>query len=397
VHAIYTPLKQYLKVSERELPGLLANEEILIKGNRLLTPLLDESSFGGSYIDIKANKININIVDSSKKDDIMSKPVMKEYLNLLSFKKVSNSLDKLNTALNELHNMAKRYNATNLTLSNEYEFNKIFIYLNVNYHEKNKEFIDNAEKLYTNLLHIVIKAENKISFNLSSSSSALKTRDIENVIFGGDGLINEDGDQCTAGFWMRQDNFSFLVTAGHCAKDANHTPDGNVRFYSYPDPNFFVGEMTYYEHQEVDKGFILVDNPDILVIPNIKNVVNDTYRALFIIGTVDIDTVGSHICIAGAISHVSCGKVTAINAVSELIGFGKFQGVINTDIVSQSGDSGGPAFQFKDRFPQFVYLVGMLIAGDNVSSIIEPLNMLLDDDMIPVSYSPNLFDFDTPP
>ncbi|CAG8791610.1 23647_t:CDS:1, partial [Cetraspora pellucida] len=32
-HAIYTPLKQYLKVPERELPGLLANEEILIKGN----------------------------------------------------------------------------------------------------------------------------------------------------------------------------------------------------------------------------------------------------------------------------------------------------------------------------------------------------------------------------
>ncbi|CAG8839957.1 22853_t:CDS:1, partial [Cetraspora pellucida] len=162
-----------------ELPGLLANEEILIKGNRLLTPLLDESSFGGSYIDIKANKININIVDSSKENDIMSNPVMEEYLNLLSFKKVSNSLDKLNTALNELHNMAKRYNATNLTLSNEYEFNKIIVYLNVNGYEKNKAFIDNAEKIYPNLLHIVNKAENKISFNLSSSSSALKTRDIE--------------------------------------------------------------------------------------------------------------------------------------------------------------------------------------------------------------------------
>ncbi|CAG8725012.1 7446_t:CDS:1 [Cetraspora pellucida] len=397
VHAIYTSLKQYLKVSERELPDLLANEEILIKGNRLLTPLLDESSFGGSYIDIKANKININIVDSSKKNDIMSNPVMEEYLNLLSFKKISNSLDKLNAALYELHNMAKRYNATNLTISNEYEFNKIVLYLNVNDYEKNKAFIDDAEKLYPNLLHIVIKAKNKISFNLSSSSFALKTRDIKNVIFGGDGLVTESGDQCTAGFWMRQDNFTFLVTAGHCARDATHTPDGNVRFYYYPSPPYLVGEMTYYEYEGVDRGFILVNNSDILVVPNIKNVGNDTYRELFIIGTVDIDTVGSHICIAGANSHVSCGKVTAINMVADIRGFGKFGGVINTDIVCQDGDSGGPAFQFKDRFPRYVYLAGILIAGEGNLSIIEPLNKLLDDDMIPVRYNPNLFDFDTPP
>ncbi|CAG8825907.1 10352_t:CDS:1, partial [Cetraspora pellucida] len=228
-------------------------------------------------------------------------------------------------------------------------------------------------------------------------SSALKTRDIEKVIFGGDILISEDGDQCTAGFWVRQDNFTYLVTAGHCALNNTHTPDGNVRFYHDTNPPYFVGEMTYYKYQEVDYGFILVDNPEILVIPNIKNVRNDTCRELFIIGTVDIDTINSHICIAGAFSYVSCGKVIAINTVVGIRGFGNFEGVIVTDIVSDIGDSGGPAFQFKDRFPRFVYLAGMLIAGDNNYSTIEPLNKILDDDMIPVRYNPILFDFDTPP
>ncbi|CAG8828011.1 22249_t:CDS:1, partial [Cetraspora pellucida] len=227
-------------------------------------------------------------------------------------------------------------------------------------------------------------------------SSALKTRDIEKVIFGGDLLVSEDGDHCTAGFWARQDDSNFLVTAGHCAKDNTHTPDGNVRFYHDTIPRYFVGEMTYYEYQEVDYGFILVDNPEILVIPNIKNV-NGAYRELFIIGTVDTVTVGSQICIAGAFSHVSCGNVTGINVSAELRDGGKLEGAINSTAIVQSGDSGGPAFQFKDRFPQFVYLAGIAIAGGENFSYIEPLNKILDDNMIPVSYNPILFDFDTPP
>ncbi|CAG8855502.1 13523_t:CDS:1, partial [Gigaspora margarita] len=82
---LYEPVAQYLNVSESEVPELLSNQKILTEGNRILTPLLNPSIFGGSYIDIKANKININILDMSQQGIITNNTAMKPYLNLLLF------------------------------------------------------------------------------------------------------------------------------------------------------------------------------------------------------------------------------------------------------------------------------------------------------------------------
>ncbi|RIB20064.1 hypothetical protein C2G38_1222226 [Gigaspora rosea] len=104
---LYEPLAQYLNVSESEVPELLSNQKILIEGNRNLIPLLNSTIFGGSYIDIKANKLNINIVDMSQQGIITNNPAMKPYLKLLSFVQVKNSFDQLNFTFNQLNILEK--------------------------------------------------------------------------------------------------------------------------------------------------------------------------------------------------------------------------------------------------------------------------------------------------
>ncbi|CAG8837437.1 8470_t:CDS:2, partial [Racocetra persica] len=175
-------------------------------------------------------------------------------------------------------------------------------------------------------------------------------------------------------FWVKYDNSTFLTTAGHCAENATRTPDGIVRVYYLPwslnPTSYLIGEMGIYEYHEVDRGFISIDDNSTLVVPSIRNSDDAFYPQLHIIGTVDIDTEGSNICIAG---------------------------VIDTDIVTRGGDSGGPAFQLRKGVPPYVYLAGMLISGDNDSTIIEPLSMILSDGVMPVTFNPDLLDLDARP
>ncbi|CAG8769381.1 23493_t:CDS:2, partial [Racocetra persica] len=66
VRAQLEPFAKLWGVENEKVPELLDREAKLIKIDGKLQPLLNNSYFGGTYIDVKANKININTVDQSK-------------------------------------------------------------------------------------------------------------------------------------------------------------------------------------------------------------------------------------------------------------------------------------------------------------------------------------------
>ncbi|CAG8806935.1 18670_t:CDS:1, partial [Racocetra persica] len=112
----YTPLSQFLNVPESKVPNLVAQQKTLIEGNRQLISLLNGSIYGGSYIDLKENKIIINTKDLSKDDDIKNNIKMKPYRNLLSFVKAKNSLMDLNSTFEKLSILAEQYDMKDLVI-----------------------------------------------------------------------------------------------------------------------------------------------------------------------------------------------------------------------------------------------------------------------------------------
>ncbi|CAG8796292.1 21650_t:CDS:1, partial [Racocetra persica] len=69
VRAQYEPLAELWGVEIKKVPELLQREAKLIMIDGKLQPLLNDLYFGGTYVDVKANKININTVDQSKVEE----------------------------------------------------------------------------------------------------------------------------------------------------------------------------------------------------------------------------------------------------------------------------------------------------------------------------------------
>ncbi|CAG8630430.1 11190_t:CDS:2, partial [Racocetra persica] len=295
----FSLLAKRLNVSASKVPDLLAKGETLIKGNRLLIPLLNESIYGGSYIDLKATKIIINTVDDSKKKIITNNATIKPYLNFLSFVKVSNSLAKLNSNFKELTRLAKHYNVKNFVISNEYKKNNIVIYLN-NSDKLNQEFIKNGKKLNPIIVD-VSKTTKKVAFG-SHNSSALESRAIGIELLGGSGLTQRGGYK-------------------HGFIDFYYAP------WWAPDtilPENLIGSMTMRDINETDRGFILKETNNFDVKPFILNTVSPEFPELGIAGTMFAD-----------------------DSIVGLEGF-IYENVIITDQLGLEGDSGAPVYVYTD-------------------------------------------------
>ncbi|RIB26109.1 hypothetical protein C2G38_2240956 [Gigaspora rosea] len=113
----FGPLARLWNVPNEEVPKLLDLEKILISIDSKLQPLLNGSYFGGTYIDIKAGKINVNTVDQSKVNEIRNK--MKNDQAFLNFIAANNTLSQLNSTFNQTFILAQQFNITNCIISIE--------------------------------------------------------------------------------------------------------------------------------------------------------------------------------------------------------------------------------------------------------------------------------------
>ncbi|CAG8688417.1 26340_t:CDS:1 [Racocetra persica] len=311
---------------------------------------------------------------------------MQPYLNLLSFVKVNKSLSELNSTFEKLLILVKKCGATNFTLSNEYKVNNIVISLSHTDDGRNRAFVDYANKLNP----IIVYSDNskkpkKPKIEMTNNSSILKSRQIEHLVLGGDGIHNIGFTSvCSAGFWVRTTNGStYLASAGHCASNGPFNPDEFVDFYHLPwdseVTDLYIGPMVSHTISGVDRGFILKQN-DIRAVPIIRNTDDTEYPELHIIGTVDLDTVGTIVCKSGYfadISRVQCGEIIAINA--EITMGGEKYSVVKVTNMGCDGNSGAPVHQYLNELLPNVLLAGMLIGGNNHFCEVVPLNLILTE------------------
>ncbi|RIB20604.1 trypsin-like cysteine/serine peptidase domain-containing protein [Gigaspora rosea] len=362
IHAQYEPLAELWEVSVSEVPTLLTIEKNLILVDSILTPILDNSSFGGTYISVKANKVFINTINSSMIPIIKASPKIQPYINLLSFKNATNSTFRLNSSFNELTTLAQNLKANNVMIGINPKFNNIVIYLNQKDNETNKNFIDSATKFYP------IMNYSTSSTNSTTLRSKIEERQIYERILDGEGLHNIFGEQiCSVGPLMK-DNFNqfFYLTAGHCFANQPLNPAGFVDFYHLPwysPPTYdYIGQLEHYSISPYDFGLIHVINPIMLLSAIIKNNDYERYQELFIEDSASVISVGVHLCKSGYTTHVTCGEVTELNAAI-VTDFGtkiKLETIV-FDAISFEGDSGGPVYSNALHLEPFVTVVGIAI------------------------------------
>ncbi|KAF0378370.1 serine protease [Gigaspora margarita] len=301
----FEPLARLWNVSNEEVPRLLDLEKNLISIDSKLQPLLNGLYFGGTYLDIKVGKINVNTVDQSKVDEIRNK--MKNSQDYLNFIAVNNTLSQLNSTFNQTFILAQQLNITNCIISIEPEFNNVVIYLN-----------------------------------------------------GGSKIVSVDQDNrrilaCSAGFWMIKNIEDFIVTAGHCPENFPSL----FYVYSFQDDHL-IGPMNS-RIRPYDMGFIKQTNTNIMLRPVIRQFDHIILRFLqfLIVGSSEITSCGIHICKAGQRTGITCGFVSAFNSVNIVDGRPMMR-TITAPINNYPGDSGGPIFRYNDHNAD---AVGIVVAG----------------------------------
>ncbi|RIB10990.1 hypothetical protein C2G38_2262678 [Gigaspora rosea] len=371
IHAQYEPLAKLWGVSVNEVPNLLDIESNLTMVDSLLTPILDGSCFGGTYIDVKANKIFINTVNSSMIPIVESSPKIKPYINLLSFQSATNSSYHLNYTLYNLTVLAQELKANNVIIIINPKFNNVVIYLNHEDDKTNKNFIDVAAKFYP-----IMNYSSKSFTNSNILEFKIEKRNIQDKVLDGDGLHNIEGNPvCSAGLWMRDannPNKNYLATAGHCARYQPLNNQGFVDFYHIPwifsPPTYrYIGPLTQYSFSPYDFGLIEAICPNTSITTIINNFPSRIYRELFIKEVKSITTIGVHVCKSGYTSYATCGFVLNINA--KIIGLdvdnntSVKEGMMLTNLYFDEGDSGSPVYQYSKSLP-YVPVVGIGIVGE---------------------------------
>ncbi|RIB11395.1 hypothetical protein C2G38_111333 [Gigaspora rosea] len=96
------PLASLWGINDAEVQRYIIIEKNLVLIDKIVKPFLNDSSFGGTWIDVKLNKVFINTVNQSQVPIIKSLPELKNYLNFLEFQPANNSLEYLKFSFNQI-------------------------------------------------------------------------------------------------------------------------------------------------------------------------------------------------------------------------------------------------------------------------------------------------------
>jgi streptogrisin D len=144
---------------------------------------------------------------------------------------------------------------------------------------------------------------------------------------GGDAILSSE--RCSAGFNVMLAGNPFLVTAGHCGKKGSVWKDKDGKQIGTMVESVFPGD---------DYAFVKYDStakPDSSV-----NLYDGTNK-IFTIGT---PTLGQQVERSGSTTGVQKGRITGLNATVNYGNGISVDGLIQTDICAEPGDSGGPLF-----------------------------------------------------
>ncbi|KMS73333.1 streptogrisin [Streptomyces viridochromogenes] len=148
-------------------------------------------------------------------------------------------------------------------------------------------------------------------------------------VAGGD-AITGDGGRCSLGFNVVKGGEPFFLTAGHCTEgistwsDSSGNAIGTNETSSFPDNDYGLVKYT----ADVDH-------------PSEVNLYNGSSQAIS--GAADA-TVGMEVTRSGSTTQVHDGKVTGLDATVNYGNGDIVNGLIQTDVCAEPGDSGGSLF-----------------------------------------------------
>lgn len=185
------------------------------------------------------------------------------------------------------------------------------------------------------------------------------------AFFGGQAILSEDGSgRCTSAFNATDGQDAFVITAGHCTEAIDTWSDGEQ----------IIGDSALVEFPGDDYGLVSVDDPEEL---DPQPAVIDDDEAQPITGITQVP-VGSTVCKTGSTTGTTCGVVQAYDT-TVVYPEGTVRGLIQTDVCTQAGDSGGALFAGDQG--QGIVSGGSAGACEQVGfvSFFQPIDEVLDD------------------
>lgn len=164
-------------------------------------------------------------------------------------------------------------------------------------------------------------------------------------IYDGDGIDNGT-IICSVGFNVVKGGVDYLITAGHCTQGLPYWQG--------------VGPTVATNFPGTDFGLVRNDTWDG---PGDVNHFDGSVTPITAAGDA---TVGEYVCASGKATGVTCGSVTAVNQTVTFNDGTVVRGLIQTNVHTDHGDSGGPLFDGTIG-------LGTVSGGDTVTDFFQPL------------------------
>lgn len=174
--------------------------------------------------------------------------------------------------------------------------------------------------------------------------------DTNGLLLGGD-QITDGSIICSAGFNVLKDGEPYVLTAGHCTQGLPSWQN--------------VGPSMVSQFPKTDYGLVRDDDA---VSRGAIDLYNGNIQPITAVGTA---TVGQHVCASGQTTGMTCGQVTAVGQTVDYGNGDVVYGLIETNVHTDHGDSGGPLFDGPAG-------LGTVSGGDGTTDYFQPLAPVLD-------------------
>jgi streptogrisin D len=168
-------------------------------------------------------------------------------------------------------------------------------------------------------------------------------------VLGGDQIRTSD-ILCSAGFNVTKGDQDYVLTAGHCTQGLPYW-DG-------------LGPSVSSDFPGTDFGLIRNESGDA---PAAIDRYDGTEQPITSVGTA---TVGENVCAAGLATGLTCGQVTGVDQTVDYGNGDVVNGLIQTNVHTDHGDSGGPLFTGSTG-------LGTVSGGDGTTDFFQPLSVSL--------------------
>ncbi|KAF0488026.1 hypothetical protein F8M41_022449 [Gigaspora margarita] len=339
VHAYQHPLAILWEILNDQVNEYLKREDVLAIKEALVSSIMEiigEESFGGIYVDVKANKLIVNINNPA----LENSPLLNPYRDILLFNIVDRSLGELKVQFDQDVGDAKRRNVTNSYIYIDVETNNVILRPNLPPGLNTQPFGPRK--------HV-----------------PMRPRQVRPRVLGGEGIFNRDlrhrgevvGKTCSLGFFARgkkrnpnNNPPSYIITARGC-----YIKDSGFRNFLYI---INWGANIPIERELKSLGIIEPPNYTIPydfiiarwtshsfdILPAIRNTDDPRDSELFITDARPATIIGGHICHSGFKTHVTCGNIKALTAIYLNEDGSSSEGLIITDMNTRNEDIGGTVF-----------------------------------------------------